>query len=122
MTPNFLIVDGASSMRDAIRDILENEDYSNISEAENGDEASELFDRESPDVIIMDLSIDGKSGMECLKEMKEKNDAAKVIICSASAHKELVMEAVKLGASDFILKPLKPQRLIQAVNKALNSF
>ncbi len=122
MTPVFLIVDGASSMRDAIRDILENEDYSNISEAENGDEASELFDRESPDVIIMDLSIDGKSGMECLKEMKEKNDAAKVIICSASAHKELVMEAVKLGASDFILKPLKPQRLIQAVNKALNSF
>ena len=72
MTPIFLIVDGASSMRDAIRDILENEDYSNISEAENGDEASELFDRESPDVIIMDLSIDGKSGMECLKEMKEK--------------------------------------------------
>ena len=122
MTPVFLIVDGASSMRDAIRDILENEDYSNISEAENGDEASELFDRESPDVIIMDLSIDGKSGMECLKEMKEKNDAAKVIICSASAHKELVMEAVKLGASDFILMPLKPQRLIQAVNKALNSF
>ena len=122
MTPRFLIVDGASSMRDAIRNILENEDYSNISEAENGDEASELFDRESPDVIIMDLSIDGKSGMECLKEMKEKNDAAKVIICSASAHKELVMEAVKLGASDFILKPLKPQRLIQAVNKALNSF
>ena len=122
MTPVFLIVDGASSMRDAIRDILENEDYSNISEAENGDEASELFDRESPDVIIMDLSIDGKSGMECLKEMKEKNDAAKVIICSASAHKELVMEAVKLGASDFILKPLKPQRLIQAVNKALSNF
>ena len=122
MTPIFLIVDGASSMRDAIRDILENEDYSNISEAENGDEASELFDRESPDVIIMDLSIDGKSGMECLKEMKEKNDAAKVIICSASAHKELVMEAVKLGASDFILKPLKPQRLMQAVNKALSSF
>ena len=122
MTPTFLIADGASSMRDAIRDILENEDYSNISEAENGDEASELFDRESPDVIIMDLSIDGKSGMECLKEMKEKNDAAKVIICSASAHRELVMEAVKLGASDFILKPLKPQRLIQAVNKALNSF
>ena len=122
MTPVFLIVDGASSMRDAIRDILENEDYSNISEAENGDEASELFDRESPDVIIMDLSIDGKSGMECLKEMKEKNDAATVIICSASAHRELVMEAVKLGASDFILKPLKPQRLIQAVNKALSNF
>jgi len=122
MTPNFLIVDGASSMRDAIRDILENEDYKNISEAENGDEACELFDRESPDVIIMDLSIDGRSGMECLKEMKEKNDAAKIIICSASAHKELVMEAVKLGASDFILKPLKPQRLMQAVNKALSSF
>ena len=122
MTPKFLIVDGASSMRTAIREILENEDYRNISEAENGDEACELFDRESPDVIIMDLSIDGRSGMECLKEMKEKNDAAKVIICSASAHKELVMEAVKLGASDFILKPLKPQRLMQAVNKALSSF
>ena len=122
MTPTFLIVDGASSMRDAIRDILENEDYRNISEAENGEEACEIFANESPDVIIMDLSIDGRSGMECLKEMKEKNDAAKVIICSASAHRELVMEAVKLGASDFILKPLKPQRLLQAVNKALSSF
>ncbi|WP_044973628.1 response regulator [Ruminococcus sp. HUN007] len=122
MTPGFLIVDGASSMRSVIRDVLEKEEYHNISEAENGDEACELFDAESPDVIIMDLSIDGRSGMECLKEMKEKNNAVKIIICSASAHRELVMEAVKLGASDFILKPLKPQRLLQAVTKALNSF
>ena len=72
MTPRFIIVDGASSMRDAIRDILENEDYRNISEAENGEEACDIFTKESPDVIIMDLSVDGRSGMECLKEMKEK--------------------------------------------------
>lgn len=122
MTPKFLIVDGASSMRTAIREILESEDYRNISEAENGEEACAVFDAETPDVIIMDLSVDGKSGMECLKEMKEKNYAAKIIICTASAHKELVIEAAKLGASDFILKPLKPQRLIQAVTKALDSF
>ena len=121
MTPKFLIVDSASSMRNVMRDILSSEDYSDIIEAENGDEALELFSAETPDVVIMDLSVDGKTGMECLKEIKEKSYDTKVVICSASAHRELVIEAAKLGATDFILKPLKPQRLMQAVHKALET-
>ena len=122
MIPKFLIVDSASSMRNVMREILNSADYTDITEAGNGDEALELFSAENPDVIIIDLSIDGKTGMECLKEIKEKSDSTKVVICSASAHKELVIEAAKLGATDFILKPLKPQRLIQAVQKALDSI
>lgn len=122
MALKFLIADSVSLMRSNIRNCLEEEGCSDILESENGEEACTVFEKEKPDIVIMDLRIPGKSGMECLKEMMHINPEAKVIICSASGHRELVIEAVKLGAADFILKPLNPQRLIQAVKKAAGSL
>lgn len=121
MEPKFLIADSVSIMRDNIRAALENEGFSYIFEAENGEDACNIFSEEEIDIVIMDLSIPGKSGMESLRDMKKINSDAGVIICSASSHKELVIEAAKLGASDFILKPLKPGRLIQSVKKIINN-
>lgn len=118
MEEKILIADNVSTMRENIRNILVNEGFTNILEADDGEKAYEIFEAELPDIVIMDLSIPGKTGMEALRDMMRKNPFSKVIICSASSHKELVVEAAKLGAADFILKPLKRERLIQSVRKA----
>lgn len=122
MEIKILIADSVSSMRENIKSILENEGFTNILEADNGESACEIFENELPEIVIMDFAIPGKSGMESLRDMMKKNPDSKVIICSASSHRELVIEAVKLGAADFILKPLKPERLIQAVKKAYSNI
>jgi len=122
MSPKILIADGVQTMRGYIRNALEEENFTRIIEADNGEEACSVFEAELPDIVIIDISIPAKSGLECLKEMKKKNPDAKVIICSASGTRELVIHAAKLGASDFILKPLKPQRLILGVNKCLDNL
>ncbi len=119
MNPKILIVDSVSVMRANIRTTLESEGFTEFLEAENGEEACVIFSDEKPEVVIMDLSVPGKSGMECLKEMKKFRPDTAVIFCSASAHRELVIESAKLGASDFILKPLKKERLVLAVKRAL---
>ncbi|MDO5148916.1 MAG: response regulator [Oscillospiraceae bacterium] len=122
MEIKILIADSVSTMRENIKSILENEGFTNILEADNGESACEIFENELPEIVIMDFAIPGKSGMESLRDMMKKNPDSKVIICSASSHRELVIEAVKLGAADFILKPLKPERLIQAVKKAYSNI
>lgn len=120
MDAKILIVDSISIMRSTYINALENEGYTNILEAENGEEACRLFTEEEPDLVIMDLSIPGKSGLESLKDIKKNNPDANVIICSAQSHRELVIESVRLGASDFITKPLKTERLMRSVKKLLD--
>lgn len=122
MEEKILIADNVSTMRENIRNILVNEGFTNILEADDGEKAYEIFETELPDIVIMDLSIPGKTGMEALRDMMRKNPFSKVIICSASSHKELVVEAAKLGAADFILKPLKRERLIQSVRRAAENL
>lgn len=122
MEPKFLIADSVSVMRDNLRNTLRDKNFTSIIEADNGEDACLMFAEEKPDIVIMDLSLNGKSGMESLRDMKKINPDAKIIICSASAHKELVIEAAKLGASDFILKPLKIERLIQTVTRLVNEL
>ena len=122
MKIKILIADSVSTMRENMKTILENEGFTNILEADNGESACEIFENELPQIVIMDLAVPGKSGMESLRDMMKINPGSNVIICSAASHRELVIEAFKLGAADFILKPLKPERLIQSVKKAYDNI
>lgn len=122
MKIKILIADSVSTMRENMKTILENEGFTNILEADNGESACEIFENELPQIVIMDIAVPGKSGMESLRDMMKINPGSSVIICSAASHRELVIEAFKLGAADFILKPLKPERLIQSVKKAYDNI
>jgi two-component system chemotaxis response regulator CheY len=114
-----LVVDDAAFMRMMVKDALTKNGYTDIIEASDGAIACDLFKAESPDLVIMDITMPNKTGIEALRDIKGMNSSAKVIMCSAMGQEAMVLEAIKLGALDFIVKPFKPDRIIQAVTKAL---
>lgn len=114
-----LIVDDAAFMRMMIKDILEKGGFEIVGEANNGLKAVELFKKEKPDVVTMDITMPDMDGIEAVKAIKEFDPAAKVIMCSAMGQQTMVMDAIKAGAKDFIVKPFQPDRVIEAVTKVL---
>ena len=119
MDKKILLVDDAAFMRMLIKDTLTKNGYTNIVEAADGEIACQVYDAEKPDLVVMDITMPNKTGIEALADIKKKNPAAKVIMCSAMGQEAMVVEAIKLGALDFIVKPFKPDRILQTVGKIL---
>jgi two-component system chemotaxis response regulator CheY len=116
-----LIVDDAAFMRMMIKNILTKNGFEVVGEASNGAEAVELYKKLQPDLVTMDITMPEMDGIEALKKIKEIDPNAKVIMVSAMGQQQLVIEAIQAGAKDFIVKPFQPDRLLEAVNKALSS-
>ncbi len=114
-----LVVDDAAFMRMMVKDALTKNGFTDVIEAADGSIACSLFESEKPDLVIMDITMPNKTGIEALRDIKAADANAKVIMCSAMGQEAMVVEAIKLGALDFIVKPFKPDRIIQAVTKVL---
>ncbi|WP_294352347.1 response regulator [uncultured Clostridium sp.] len=114
-----LIVDDAAFMRMMIKDILEKNGFEVVGEASNGIVAVDLYKKEKPDVVTMDITMPDMDGIEAVKAIKEFDPAAKVIMCSAMGQQSMVMDAIKAGAKDFIVKPFQADRVLEAINKVL---
>ncbi len=112
-----LIVDDAAFMRMMIKDILIKNGYEVVAEAANGVEAVELYKSHQPDLVTMDITMPEMDGIEAVKQIKAVNPAAKVIMCSAMGQQSMVMDAIKAGANDFIVKPFQADRVLEAVKK-----
>ncbi len=121
MGKKVLIVDDAAFMRMMIKNILSKNGFEVVGEASNGAEAVELYKKLKPDLVTMDITMPEMDGIEALKKIKEIDPNAKVIMVSAMGQQQLVIEAIQAGAKDFIVKPFQPDRLLEAVNKALSS-
>jgi two-component system chemotaxis response regulator CheY len=114
-----LVVDDAAFMRMMLTDILTKGGYEVIGEAENGLDAIEKYNQLHPDLVTMDITMPEKDGLEALKEIKKVDTDAKVIMCSAMGQQDMVLDAIKSGAKDFIVKPFQGDRVLEAINKAL---
>ncbi|OAS83229.1 MULTISPECIES: response regulator [Metabacillus] len=114
-----LIVDDAKFMRMTLSNILIKANHEVVGEAENGVEAIELFVKEKPDLVTLDITMPEKNGIEALKEIKQDYPQAKIIMCSAMGQQKMVVEAIEAGAKDFIVKPFDENRVIEAVNRVL---
>lgn len=114
-----LIVDDAAFMRMMLKDILTKNGYEVIGEAPNGAKAVEIYKLEKPDVVTMDITMPEKDGIQAVKEIKAFDPNAKIIMCSAMGQQAMVMEAIKSGARDFIVKPFQPERVLEALKKVL---
>src|SRR5699024_2407896 len=99
-----LIVDDAAFMRMMIKDILEKNGFDVVGEAEDGKEAVEKFKELTPDLITMDITMPEKDGVTALKEIRQIDSAAKIIMCSAMGQQAMVIDAIQAGAKDFIVK------------------
>lgn len=115
-----LIVDDAAFMRMMIKDILQKNGFEVVGEASNGIEAVDLYKKEKPDVVTMDITMPDMDGIEAVKEIKSFDPAAKVIMCSAMGQQSMVMDAIKSGAKDFIVKPFQADRVLEAIRKVVN--
>lgn len=114
-----LIVDDASFMRMMIKDILQKNGFEVVGEAANGIEAINLYKKEKPDVVTMDITMPDMDGIEAVKEIKSFDPAAKIIMCSAMGQQSMVMDAIKSGARDFIVKPFQADRVLEAIRKVV---
>ncbi|MGL4739273.1 MAG: response regulator [Sarcina sp.] len=114
-----LIVDDAAFMRMMVKDILEKNGFEVVGEASNGLKAIELYKQERPDVVTMDITMPEMDGIEAVKEIKKFDPNAKIIMCSAMGQQSMVMDAIKAGARDFIVKPFQADRVLDAINKVL---
>ena len=115
-----LIVDDAVFMRMKLKDILEKNGYEVAGEAQNGQEAFDKYQAEKPDLVTMDITMPEVDGLQALKMIKQADANAKVVMCSAMGQQGMVMDAIKSGAVDFIVKPFDTERVIQALDKALS--
>ena len=119
MAKNILICDDAAFMRMMIKDILTKNGYNVIGEAENGLKAVEKYNELKPDLVLMDITMPEMDGIQALKQIKAKNPAANVIMCSAMGQQAMVIEAIQAGAKDFIVKPFQADRVVEAVKKVI---
>ena len=114
-----LVVDDAAFMRKMVSDALAKGGHEVIGQAGNGVEALEQFRELRPDLMTLDITMPEKDGLATLKDLMELDPSAKVIMCSALGQESKVLESIKLGAKDFVVKPFQPDRVIDAVAKAL---
>jgi two-component system chemotaxis response regulator CheY len=115
-----LIVDDAAFMRKLLTDALVAGGHEVVGEAGNGVEAVSRWQELRPELTTLDITMPEKDGLAALAEIMAIDPSAKVIMCSALGQEGKVLEAVKLGAKDFVVKPFQPPRVLEAVEKALN--
>lgn len=116
-----LIVDDALFMRNMIREVFSNQEFEVVGEAANGVEAVEKYKQLRPDITTMDIVMPLKSGIEAVREIIKFDRNARIVMCSALGQESLVMEAIEAGARDYIVKPFKPEKVLEVVKKVIGS-
>ncbi len=114
-----LVVDDAGFMRKMVQTHLNKAGYDTFIEGADGQQAVDLYRDQKPDLVIMDITMPNLDGIEALRQIKTDDPSAKIVMCSAMGQESMVMEAIKLGALDFIVKPFKQERIIETVSKIL---
>ena len=117
MSIRVLIADDAMFMRNMIKDVFAGADFQVVGEAANGVEAVEKYKQLKPDITTMDIVMPLKSGIEAVREIVKLDREAKIVMCSALGQESLVMEAIEAGARDYIVKPFKPEKVLEVVKK-----
>lgn len=113
-----LIADDALFMRMTLGNMLKDAGYE-ICEAKNGREMIEIYEKEQPDLIMLDITMPEVDGLEGLKRLKKKYPKAKVIMCSAMGQQSMVLDAIRSGAYDFIVKPFERGKVLDSIKKVL---
>lgn len=114
-----LIVDDAMFMHKVLAGALSAAGHEIVGDANNGDEGVALFRKLSPDLVMPDITMPVKDGLQTLAEIRTINPAPRVVMCSALGQESKVVQALKLGAKDFVAKPFTTDRVVEAANNAL---
>jgi two-component system chemotaxis response regulator CheY len=116
--PKVLVVDDAQFMRMRCARLLTENGFE-VVEAENGAQAIQVYQQQKPDVVLMDITMPEMDGLTALKELRSRHPDARVVMLTALGQQGIVIEAIKSGARDFIVKPFDTERVLTAVRKML---
>ncbi len=119
--PGILITDDTAFMRMTLKNILTKNGFDIAGEAADGNEAIEMYKSTRPDLVTMDITMPNLDGITAIKEIMKVDPSARIIVCSAMGQKALVIDALNAGARDFVVKPFQPDRIVDAVKKALTA-
>lgn len=117
MSTRFMIVDDTKFMRSMLTDILVKQEFEVVGEADNGAKAIQLYKELQPDVVFMDISMPEMDGIEAMRQIRDINPKAVVIICSGISQQYLISDAMKMGADGYVMKPFKPKQIKEVVQK-----
>ena len=117
MAKTVLIVDDALFMRNLLRDIFEAAGWEVVDEAANGAEAVEKFRQHHPALVTMDIVMPEIGGIDAMRKILAEEPLARVIMCSALGQESMVMDAIKAGARDFIVKPFQDAQVLEVVKR-----
>ncbi len=113
-----LVVDDAQFLRVRISKMLQADGHEVI-EAENGVVAVQQYKTNKPAIVLMDITMPEMDGLTALKEIRAHDPGAKVVMLTALGQESVVLEAIKSGAKDFVVKPFERERVMRAINKLL---
>jgi len=119
MPYSVLIADDAAFMREMLREILTGAGFRVVAEAEDGVQAVASYREHQPDLVTLDIVMPRKSGIDTLREIREADPNACVVMCSALGQEALVMEALDAGARDYVVKPFRADQVLAAVTRAV---
>ena len=114
-----MVVDDASFIRMKCSKMLTSNGYEVI-EASTGAEAVENYKTSRPDAVLLDITMPDMDGLQALKEIKKIDPDARIAMVTAMGQQSIVMEALKSGAKDFVVKPFDPERVLAAVEKLMS--
>jgi two-component system chemotaxis response regulator CheY len=112
-----IITDDAMFMRVTLKNILTSNGYFDIAEAVNGQEAVDLCSELQPALVLLDITMPVLDGISAARLINQRCPKTSIVMCTAMSQKDMVMEAIKAGAKDFIIKPFQPDRVIESVQK-----
>lgn len=116
----FVVVDDAVFMRTLIKRMIEeNNNYVVVAEGSNGYEAIEQTKKHQPDIITLDITMPEMDGIMAIKDILAESPDTKIIMVSAMGQQSMVIDAIKMGAKDFIVKPFDKTRVQQAIENVL---
>lgn len=119
MSTNILIVDDAPFVRRTLKKILEEAGFNVVGEAGDGNEAVTMYGSLKPDLVTMDITMPELDGIDAVRAIIKQDPNAKIVMCSAVGQQDKVVDAVRAGAKDFIVKPFKKERVLSAIEGAL---
>lgn len=121
MDHTILIADDAAFMRNILREIIEDMGWMVTGEATDGQEAIALYRETVPDLVLLDITMPNLDGTEALKAILAEDPRAQVVMITALGQKDQVLEAIKAGARDFIIKPFDHDRVSHTLSAILNA-
>ncbi len=107
-----MIVDDSRTSRKLLRDLLERGGFEVIGEAGDGEEGWLLYKELKPDIVTMDITMPKMDGIESLTMIKKENPDAKIVMITAAGQNEKMVEALKRGATDFLVKPFEEEKVL----------